>query len=457
MRKSTYSTYTYSGQPLKSTVTEGSMTTITENSYDAGSGLLTATDVTVNGTKQRVSAVTYDDLGRIISIKRGNDTNSGGTVSYTYNLHGQTKSIEGPGFSQTLYYADWSRAKLYNGSVCAMTWTTGTDNTLRGYKYTYNDYNWLTSAEYGEGLLLTSNKDRYTEKMTSFTRNGGIKGLQRNGRQASLTFGKVDDLTISYSGNRIAGVSDAAPAVTWNGSMDYPGGSSVSAFSYNDFGALTADPSRGITSIVYDNLGNPTSVKYTGSRRATNVYSATGERLKTVNVTNVTLMADASTPFDTAAAYQAAESDGAAEPEESVESASSAEVAATGITGFSTTEYHGPVIYRDSKVDKVLFPGGYATVSGSTVTFHYYTQDYLGNNRAVINGSTGAIEQTVAYYPYGAVIADLGTPTTGQPYKFGGKELITANGLNEYDFGARQYYSAVPVMCEPWDNNKLFI
>ncbi|MDE6549590.1 MAG: hypothetical protein K2L22_11400 [Muribaculaceae bacterium] len=67
-----------------------------------------------------------------------------------------------------------------------------------------------------------------------------------------------------------------------------------------------------------------------------------------------------------------------------------------------------------------------------------------GNNRAVINGSTGAIEQTVAYYPYGAVIADLGTSTTSQPYKFGGKELITSNGLNEYDFGARQYYSAVP-------------
>ncbi|MDE5813412.1 MAG: hypothetical protein K2H72_03920, partial [Muribaculaceae bacterium] len=31
-----------------------------------------------------------------------------------------------------------------------------------------------------------------------------------------------------------------------------------------------------------------------------------------------------------------------------------------------------------------------------------------------------------------------------QQYKFGGKELITANGLNEYDFGARNYYPAVP-------------
>jgi len=45
--------------------------------------------------------------------------------------------------------------------------------------------------------------------------------------------------------------------------------------------------------------------------------------------------------------------------------------------------------YRDGIVNIVRFPGGYAIVKGSTVTFHYYTQDYLGNNRAVVNGSAG--------------------------------------------------------------------
>ncbi|MBO5444049.1 MAG: RHS repeat-associated core domain-containing protein [Muribaculaceae bacterium] len=67
-------------------------------------------------------------------------------------------------------------------------------------------------------------------------------------------------------------------------------------------------------------------------------------------------------------------------------------------------------------------------------------------------------EQTVAYYPYGSVIADLGTGSDRQPFKFGGKELTLQNGLNEYDFGARQYYPAVPhfttvdPLCEktPW-------
>ena len=45
---------------------------------------------------------------------------------------------------------------------------------------------------------------------------------------------------------------------------------------------------------------------------------------------------------------------------------------------------------------------------------HYYTKDYLGTN------------------------------PTKQQYKFGGKELITTNGLNEYDFGALNYYPSVP-------------
>ncbi len=163
------------------------------------------------------------------------------------------------------------------------------------------------------------------------------------------------------------------------------------------------------------------------------MYSATGEKLKTTVHSNATLQADAALSFGMDMDMLSADDT----------------AAANGVAVLSTTEYHGPVIYKDGAIDMVLFPGGYATIRGASVTFHYYTKDYLGNNRAVINGSTGAIEQTIAYYPYGAVIADLGTPTTVQPYKFGGKELLTANGLNEYDFGARNYYPAVPGFTKP--------
>ena len=422
--RTTVNTYTYTGQPLKSTVTEGSVTTVTENTYHASSGLLTATDVTVNGVKQRVSAVEYDDLGRIASVTRGVATNSGGKVSYKYNLHGQTTEINGPAFTQNLYYTDGPGKKLYNGSVSAMTWTMGTDTRVRGYKYTYNGYGWLTAAEYGEHSNLGTNTNRYTERFLEFMPNGGVRRMQRHGLKADGVYGKVDNLHISYDGNRISTVLEDASAVTQNGSMDYPGGNREMAFGYNGWGALVMDESRGISDISYDRFGNPELIIYTGGASTYNVYSASGEKLRTRH------------------------SDGMTHPP----------VPDYGATGQSTTtppwiqniEYHGNVIYSDGKVDMVLFPGGYATINGSAVTFHYYTQDYLGNNRAVINGSTGAIEQTVAYYPYGGVIADLGTnQTSGQPYKFGGKELITANGLNEYDFGARQYYTAVPFFTKP--------
>ena len=286
-----------------------------------------------------------------------------------------------------------------------MTWTMGTDTRVRGYRYSYNGYGWLTAAEYGEHSDLKTNTNRYTERFLEFMPNGGVRRMQRHGLKANGVYGKVDNLHISYDGNRMSSVLEDAAAVTQNGSMDYPGGNREMSFGYNGWGSLVKDESRGITNISYDRFGNPLRVSFSDGSYTENVYSATGGKQRMTHVTSLN----------------------------------------GTVIGKTTTEYRGNVIYRDGKVDMVLFPGGYATINGSAVTFHYYTQDYLGNNRAVINGSTGAIEQTVAYYPYGGVIADLGTnQTSGQPYRFGGKELITANGLNEYDFGARQYYAAIP-------------
>ena len=128
--------------------------------------------------------------------------------------------ISDPGFSQTLHYADGPGTKLYNGSVSAMSWTMGADATQRGYKFKYNDYNWLTATEYGEGASLTANRDRYTERTTEFMRNGGIRRLQRHGLKADGNYGKIDNLHIYYTGNRVTGVLEDAEPVTTNGSMD---------------------------------------------------------------------------------------------------------------------------------------------------------------------------------------------------------------------------------------------
>ncbi len=149
-----------------------------------------------------------------------------------------------------------------------------------------------------------------------------------------------------------------------------------------------------------------------------NVYSASGMKLKTNHYTHPEMIHEELNPTDP-------------DPADPLKAAVTANPGDSLMVhpgelmlGLERFEYRGPVIYRNGKVHMVQFPGGYATIKDGAVTFHYYTQDYLGNNRAVINGSTGAIEQTTAYYPCGGVIADLGTGNSGQPFKFGGKELI---------------------------------
>ena len=93
--------------------------------------------------------------------------------------------------------------------------------------------------------------------------------------------------------------------------------------------------------------------------------------------------------------------------------------------------------------------GGYSTFDkekNDLPIFHYYTQDHLGNNRIVTN-EDGTVEQIVHYYPFGGIFNDTGLNTVLQQYKYNGKELDRIAGLNIYDYGARQYFSALPV----WD------
>ena len=127
---------------------------------------------------------------------------------------------------------------------------------------------------------------------------------------------------------------------------------------------------------------------------------------------------------------------------------------------FGKTEYSGNIIYKNGKLDKVLFPGGYCTFgseNNSQPIFHYFTQDHLGNNRTVTN-EDGTVEQITHYYPFGGTFNDAGLNASLQQYKYNGKEFDRVAGLNTYDYGARQYFSALPTwdkmdaLCEKYYN-----
>ena len=62
-----------------------------------------------------------------------------------------------------------------------------------------------------------------------------------------------------------------------------------------------------------------------------------------------------------------------------------------------------------------------------------------------VSDSDGKIAQHTGYYPYGEPWSE----PTGQPYLFGDKERLREGGLNEYDFGARRYNSALALWTTP--------
>ena len=85
----------------------------------------------------------------------------------------------------------------------------------------------------------------------------------------------------------------------------------------------------------------------------------------------------------------------------------------------------------------MLTEEGYINLNSPT-TYYYYLKDHQGNNRVVIN-SSGTVQEVNHYYPFGSTFAS----SSVQPYKYNGKELDTANGLNWYDYGARNYDAAL--------------
>ena len=132
-------------------------------------------------------------------------------------------------------------------------------------------------------------------------------------------------------------------------------------------------------------------------------------------------------------------------------------------------DYIGNLILKNGQPSMYLFEGGYATFNsnGAVNGWHYYIQDYMGNNRMVVN-KNGTTEQVTHYYPYGGVIGDISTNENVQKYKFEGPrshqkeidnllarrrafrrgvELDRTFGLDNYDIHARQYFAMMP----SWD------
>ena len=421
---STTNSYTYTNKLSQSTSTigvgyGGNMTVSESFGYNGYNNQQSSHTLTVNHGTAANGSVSYahNNLGRLSTVSRSSSSNA---VSYAYDLRGWLTNISTGTFTEELFYADGPGTALYNGNISSIRWKDNTQSSKRGYKFSYDTANRLTSGAYGEGDALGSNTGRYSESM-SYDANGNITGLTRYGNSTLM-----DNLTISYTGNQPTSVSESASDNNASGAMEYKKAND-SGYKFNANGSLQADKSRGIAYITYDLNNNPKQIYFMNGSVTKYVYTASGQKLRAVHYT--------------------------AKPNISrTWGVKPAELTSSQILQADSTDYllGGSLTIKNGKVDKYIFDGGYAqaSVASSTsdnFTFYYYTPDHLGNIREVVNAS-GSVQQITNYYPFGVPYAES-TAADFQPYKYNGKELDKMHGLNTYDYGARQYD---PILAR-WD------
>ena len=298
------------------------------------------------------------------------------------------------------------------------------------------------------GDALADNPDHYNERGMSYTQNGALTRLLRYGKRNTEDFGLIDSLTITLDGNRVHSVNDGAGNLVYSNSFDFKHSAPKpyenpfiyrgSIYRYDDNGRLTYAPDKRAL-FSYDQTGN--LKRFDRGSVIEYVYSSTGEKL--CQFINLLTYAEKPTIFgtDTGPVITTGALPG---PKPSNITSHLIYGQDVKLSHQHCTDFTGPFIIYYGKLDKFLFDGGYCTSKDGEVSFHYYQQDHLGNNRAVVS-EDGTVEQTTEYYPFGGIYGDVSTSPGLQPYKYNGKMFVHSLGLDLYDYGARLYDPALVV------------
>ena len=366
------------------TITKG-----TVYSYDQR-GRMLSERVSVNGVEKATVNYSYDALGNLTGKSYGN----GVTDNLQYNIQGWgtvSQTVKGSEtlYSQRLRYYDAEKGSgLYNGNISEWRMQQGT-NAASTYRYGYDGLGRLTtSSRYaGSGASATNS---WCERGIDYDLNGNIVTLQRFGSN-SIT--AEDDLSYSYNGNRLVGLTGSRRGAELNASYSYDAG-----------GNMLYDGRRGL-GISYNILNLPAKVvEKTGATvadgavKAEYLYSADGIKQRVV--------------------------DGA------------------GSNGYL---YLGTLVLSKSGESYSLASTGFGGgriigTANSSCLAYYYGTDHLGSVRVITDGSGSVVERN-DYYPLGMRTATGNSypQLATNLYKYNGKEVQTIGGLGFTDYGARMY------------------
>lgn len=339
------------------------------------------------------------------------------TVNYSYHIRGMLNCVNCSGNTPTLTATqnDFFANKIefeedgtyYDGNIRKETWksikNTGSN---RSYLYSYDPAKRIVNATYSGGQYAGEN---FGFSAAGYDKNGNIQGITRSGVMVFDNglpdqFGIIDQMTYTYQGNRLQGITDAI-----NGNVeveDFRDNGNNSDYTYWNDGSLKSDANRGISQINWDSfLNKPQEINYTDGRWIRFYYDGTGKKLRENTSTGE------QTDYTNGAIYK------------------------NGGGG-------QPILYQISQPE-----GRLVAKEGGGFKNQFDYKDHLGNLRLVYEGEgtpvsnvypAPVIVQENAYYPFG--LAHTGTDyqqSNPNNFQYNGKEKIKAFGLNWSDYGFR--------------------
>ena len=360
------------------------------------------------------SELSYDNYGRPTAKKILHDSL---ILNYSYDPDGGLFSIENPGrFSEQICRSSrvttpYSLSRCKNGNI----------NDIR-ISQLGNDYFW--HFDYMDGNRLSRaamyhsnnfNRPLGEEERFAYDNMGNITLLLRTHENRY-----AEQLDMVYKGNRLTKVSKNGDPNLEYDFQGYPDKADASTeMTYDPNGNMTADLDRGIVAIRYNLLNLPDTVQFENGNRIVYFYYAGGERAGAVTTTYSTPI---SVPLDSVYLGE--------DPH------------------FDMWEHrHGNLFYKMGSPSRLLFDDGFFELAerhGGLISQipYVFVRDHLGSVRLVCNGNTGEVVQSLEYLPSGVIFRSRNFDR--QPYRFTGKELLSAHGLDWYDSGARMQEFHIP-------------
>ncbi|MCA0427273.1 MAG: RHS repeat-associated core domain-containing protein [Bacteroidetes bacterium] len=295
------------------------------------------------------------------------------TLDYTYHIRGWLKSINNPHnlgkyklFAMSLNYNEgflhsntggvFGATKQYNGNISAMQWSSKRDEVLRGFTFSYDEFDRITRADFfGRSKNgLKHENGRYQTEGISYDLNGNILSMHHHGQIVSQRtnnpsdYGWIDHLNYTYSGNQLESVSDGV-ALPASGLNDFPDrAKNGKDYEYDENMRLKTDKNQEIQLISYNVLGLVQTIEWKNGDYLINNYDAGGTKWRSRFYHQGKCLED--------------------------------------------LEYYGPAVYRNGMLDIIHHEEGRLVaekqVSNGIVTgltgkylYHYDYRDHLGNTR----------------------------------------------------------------------------